>query len=92
MAALLGYTYIDTGAMYRAVALKALRRKIPITTDATPANEALVALARDTRIDLRASSAEDGGTQRVSLDGEDVTAAIRTAEVSQAANSFRSTF
>ena len=86
VAALLGYTYIDTGAMYRAVALKALRRKIPITADANGANEALVALARDTRIDLRAGSAEDGSTQRVFLDGEDVTAAIRTPEVSQAAS------
>jgi cytidylate kinase len=86
VAALLGYTYIDTGAMYRAVALKALRQKIPITADANGANEALVALARDTRIDLRASSEADGGTQRVFLDGEDVTAAIRTPEVSQAAS------
>lgn len=86
VAALLGYTYIDTGAMYRAVALKALRRKISITADANGANETLVALARDTRIDLRASSAQDGGTQRVFLDGEDVTAAIRTPDVSQAAS------
>jgi CMP/dCMP kinase len=86
VAALLGYTYIDTGAMYRAVALKALRRKLPITADANGANETLVALARDTRIDLRANSSEDSGTQRVFLDGEDVTAAIRTPEVSQAAS------
>lgn len=91
VAELLGYTYIDTGAMYRAVALKALRRRIPITTDANGANESLVALARDTRIDLRendlrAGSANVGGTQRVFLDGENVTAAIRTLEVSQAAS------
>jgi CMP/dCMP kinase len=81
VAALLGYTYIDTGAMYRAVALKALRAKIALNAD-----DALAALARDTRIDLRAGSAENGGTQRVLLDGEDVTAAIRTPEVSQAAS------
>lgn len=86
VAELLGYTYIDTGAMYRAVALKALRQKIPINLGANGANESLVALARDTRIDLRASSPEGGGTQRVFLDGEDVTAAIRTPEVSQAAS------
>ena len=86
VAALLGYTYIDTGAMYRAVALKALRRKIPISGDAGGANEALVALARDSRIDLRASAAADGGTQRIFLDGEDVSAAIRTPEVSQVAS------
>jgi len=82
VAELLGYTYIDTGAMYRAVALKALRRKIAIGMDAHGANDSLVALARETRIDLRA----EDGTQRVFLDGEDVTAAIRTPEVSQAAS------
>ena len=77
VAELLGYTYIDTGAMYRAVALKALRAKIPM--DAT---EQLVALAASARIDLRPQD----GTQRVVLDGEDVTAAIRTPGVSQAAS------
>lgn len=108
VAELLGYTYIDTGAMYRAVALKALRAKIrvadapvssgakapitpPLTAGLKPSPpeenaEDLVALARDTRIDLRAGSPETGGTQRVFLDGEDVTAAIRTPEVSQAAS------
>jgi CMP/dCMP kinase len=77
VAELMGYVYIDTGAMYRALALKAVRRALPF--DAT---NKLVALARDTRIDLRAHD----GTQRVFLDGEDVTAAIRTPEVSQGAS------
>jgi cytidylate kinase len=77
VAELMGYVYIDTGAMYRALALKSLRRGIPLG-----ATDQLVALARDTRIDLRAQ----GGAQRVFLDGEDVTAAIRTPEVSQAAS------
>ena len=77
VAELLGYVYIDTGAMYRALALKALRRGISL--DAT---DQLVALARETRIDLRAQD----GTQHVFLDGEDVTAAIRTPEVSQVAS------
>lgn len=81
VAELLGYTYIDSGAMYRAVALKALRAKIPI--DAT---EKLTALAGSARIDLLAAVSENGGAQRVVLDGEDVTAAIRTPEVSQAAS------
>jgi cytidylate kinase len=74
VAEMLGYVYVDTGAMYRALALKALRHKI-----APEAADALVALAHDTRIDLRA---EEGG-QRVFLDGEDVTMEIRTPEVSQ---------
>jgi len=77
VAALMGYIYIDTGAMYRAVALKALRRGVPFG-----AQDALAALAAETRIDLRAQD----GTQQVSLDGEDVTAAIRTPEVAQAAS------
>jgi len=77
VAELLGYVYIDTGAMYRALALKALRNGISLD-----ASDALVQLARESRIDLRAES----GSQRVFLDGEDVTTAIRTSEVSQAAS------
>jgi cytidylate kinase len=63
----LGFTYLDSGAMYRAVALAALRAERP------PAE-----LAQDTKIELR-----DG---RVELDGEDVTDAIRTPRVSEAAS------
>ncbi len=77
VASLMGYVYIDTGAMYRAVALKALRRGVPLD-----AADQLAALAGETRIDLRAKD----GTQQVFLDGEDVTAAIRTPEVSQGAS------
>jgi cytidylate kinase len=77
VAELMGYVYIDTGAMYRALALKALRSGLSL--DAT---DQLVTLARETRIDLRAQDA----TQRVFLDGEDVTEAIRTPEVSQGAS------
>jgi cytidylate kinase len=77
VAELMGYVYIDTGAMYRALALKALRRGISLD-----ASDALVQLACETRIDLRA----EGATQRVFLDGEVVTTAIRTPEVSQAAS------
>jgi len=78
VAEMMGYVYIDTGAMYRALALKALRGKIAFDGN----DDALVELAQKTRIDLRA----DGGAQRVVLDQEDVTAAIRTPEVSQAAS------
>lgn len=78
VAQMLGYVYVDTGAMYRAIAFKALRRGVALDTN----DENLVALARDTRIDLRA----EDGTQRVFLDHEDVTTAIRTPEVSQAAS------
>ncbi len=78
VAQMLGYVYVDTGAMYRALALKALRRGLAFDGN----DENLVSLARETRIDLRA----EDGTQRVFLDHEDVTTAIRTPEVSQAAS------
>ncbi len=77
VAAMLGYIYIDTGAMYRAMALKAQRRGLSFD-----ALNALTALASETRIDLRASEP----IQQVFLDGEDVTAIIRTPEVAQAAS------
>ena len=78
VAELMGYVYVDTGAMYRALALKALRHSISFEGR----DDALVALAEKTSIDLRA----DDGTQRVLLDREDVTTAIRTPEVAQAAS------
>ena len=74
LAARLGYVFLDTGAMYRALALQAVRRGIALH-DA----DALAALARGSRIDL----APQGD---VRMDGEDVTAAIRTREVSAAAS------
>ena len=77
VAHLLGYVYIDTGAMYRAIALKALRKGL-----SPEASDDLVTLAGDSKIDLRAQD----GTQQVFLDGEDVTSQIRSAEISQAAS------
>jgi len=68
----LGYVFLDTGAMYRALALQAL---VPL--DAEPE---LAELARRTRIELA------GHGDVVTLDGEDVTGAIRTREVSAAAS------
>jgi cytidylate kinase len=77
VAEMMGYVYIDTGAMYRAVALKALRHGISLD-----AADELESLAAGTRIDLRAQD----GRQQVVLDAEDVTAAIRTPDVAQAAS------
>jgi CMP/dCMP kinase len=73
----LGLTYLDTGAMYRALALKVLREGIDIGNDAV-----LKELIGRTEIDL----AEAGGQLQVLLDGEDVSEAIRTPEVSQMAS------
>jgi len=84
VAALLDYLYLDSGAMYRAVALKVLQRKIHLANDAE-----LVALARETHIELKAPTAEQeaaGLKNRVLLDGREVTEEIRTAEVAQAAS------
>lgn len=73
LAARLGYVNIDTGAMYRSVALAASRRGID------PADTiALARLCENLRIDF----ARQNGGERVLLDGEDVSAAIRTPEVS----------
>ncbi|MDT8440553.1 MAG: (d)CMP kinase [Desulfuromonadales bacterium] len=69
----LGYLNLDTGAMYRSVALAAERRGID------PADEqALGRLCRTIRIEFDRAGAEE----RVLLDGEDVSAAIRTPAVS----------
>jgi cytidylate kinase len=71
----LGYLFLDTGAMYRALGLKALRRGLSLD-DAVRLTE----LARVTRIELVA------GGRGVHLDGEDVTDLIRTQEVGGAAS------
>jgi CMP/dCMP kinase len=84
VAALLGYTYLDSGAMYRALALKALKQNVPLDNEA-----GLEAMARETRIELRPPSAKQeaaGAKNRVFLDGDEVTEAIRTAEVAKAAS------
>jgi cytidylate kinase len=74
LAARLGYTYIDTGAMYRAVALWAQRQNVSLD-DA----HRLGQLAAAAEIELKFPD-------RVSLNGEDVTEAIRTPEASAAAS------
>ncbi|GKI16093.1 cytidylate kinase [Oscillospiraceae bacterium] len=73
----LGYLYVDTGAMYRAIGLYALR------AGADPQDAAAVlALLPGIRIEL----AYVGGAQRVFLNGEDVSEAIRTEAVGMAAS------
>jgi CMP/dCMP kinase len=84
VAAMLEYLYLDSGAMYRAVALKALERKIPLENDSQ-----LEALTRETHIELKAPTPEQdaaGLKNRVFLDGREVTEEIRTAEVAPAAS------
>jgi CMP/dCMP kinase len=84
VAQMLGYLYLDSGAMYRALALKALQESIAIEDQAQ-----LVKLAKNTHIELQPSTDEQersGTKNRVFLDGVEVTQAIRTAEVAQAAS------
>jgi len=77
VAVLLDYVYLDSGAMYRGVAWKALREHVPLD-----AEEELTALASATRIDLLSGD----GSFRVLVDGTDVTEQIRSAAVAQAAS------
>ncbi len=77
----IGLPYLDTGAMYRAVALLAVRRRVRTPLD--PAGEGtLVELASR----LRLSFVGEARRQRVLLEGEDVTEALRTPEVSEMAS------
>jgi cytidylate kinase len=73
IAARLGFAFLDTGAMYRAVALAALRRRIPSGDSA-----AVAAILPTIQIEMPAD--------RVFLNGEDVSAAIRAPEMSQGAS------
>ncbi len=73
----LGFTFVDTGAIYRAVALSARRHGIGYEQD-----EALAGLLGRIQIGFQGA----GDENRVLLDGEDVSAAIRTPEISLGAS------
>jgi len=72
----LGFTYIDSGAMYRAVALKAIRLAVGMTD-----HDRLGSVAREASIELTGH-----GRGPILLDGDDVTLAIRSEDVSLAAS------
>ena len=71
LAAALGYRHVDTGAMYRAVAWRALQLAVDLDNE-----DAVVAVARAAVIDV------DGS--RVVIDGTDVSSAIRTPDIDRA--------
>lgn len=73
LACRLGFAFLDTGAMYRAVALAMLRRGIDCSDAA-----GVEAVLKDVRVEVPAD--------RVLLDGEDITELIRTPAVSEAAS------
>jgi len=74
VATALSYRHVDTGAMYRAVAWKALHHDVPLDDEASVA-----ALAEQSSLDLR--------SDYTAIDGHDVTRAIRTPEMDKAAAS-----
>ena len=71
----LGFFYVDTGAIYRTVGLYTLRNRL--------APEAVVPMLE--KLDIRMEY-DSGGVQRMRLNGEDVSEAIRVHEVSQRAS------
>lgn len=77
IAKMLKIIYVDTGAMYRAIGLKALRRGFD-PGDA----EKIVPMLNDTSVSIEYRD----GVQHIVLDGEDVTGFIRTQEVANAAS------
>src|SRR5260370_34544561 len=84
VAGILDYLYLDSGAMYRALALKALQRKVALDDETQ-----LAKLANETRIELKPPAPEQeraGIKNRVFFDGKEVTQEIHTPDVSQAAS------
>lgn len=77
-AAYLGYIYIDTGAMYRAVGLFMTRLGINIKSE----KEKVIKNLPDVSIDIKYQNNE----QHIFLNGEDVSCLIRTPEISMAAS------
>src|SRR4030042_4616894 len=85
LASQLGLNYMDTGALYRAVALLAVRNHVELEDE-----KQLARLARDMKL---AVDHRDGKRppDRVYIDGEDVTKAIRSNEVSEKGSRVSST-
>lgn len=73
----LGYVNLESGAMYRGLALKALESKVSLDDENT-----LLQLAQNSRIELQPT----GGNNRVLLDGRDVSQRVREKDVSDAAS------
>jgi cytidylate kinase len=71
----LAFRYVDTGAMYRAIAVAAVRRGVLVDDPA-----ALALLARTTTLTVTPGS---DGASRVLVDGEDVTSELRSVQVNQ---------
>ncbi|MDE5996429.1 MAG: (d)CMP kinase, partial [Eubacterium sp.] len=73
----LGFIYVDTGALYRTIALNAVRN------DALSDEDKLIEMLKSTDVSL---DFDENGTQCVILNGEDVSSLIRTPEISMGAS------
>ena len=78
LAKLLGFFYFDTGVMYRAATLAALKQLAGVDDE-----DLVTSLSEKCCIDVRPASVQDGRSADVLLDGEDVTWQIRSPEVEQ---------
>jgi cytidylate kinase len=78
IASRMGFLYVDTGALYRAVALKIQDIEYDISTQ-----ESVDELMRDTEVDIRH---DERGNQHIFIDGRDVTEKIRTQDISMLAS------
>jgi len=78
LASALGYLYFDTGVMYRAVTLAALKSATPIEDEAT-----VSAIANKLDLDVLSPNTDDGRQCGVLMDGEDVTWEIRSPAVDE---------
>lgn len=72
----LGYIYVDTGALYRSIALNAVRNGV------IDSEQGIIDMLADTKVELK----HENGTQVVYLNGEDVSSLIRTPEISMGAS------
>jgi cytidylate kinase len=76
LAEALGYTFFDTGVMYRAIAWLALQRNLDLRAEA-----AITKLAEETNLDIQPASKEDGRACDILAEGRDITWEIRRPEV-----------
>jgi cytidylate kinase len=75
----LGLKYIDTGAMYRAMTLIALRNNIDLEDEGS-----ILKKAKSIKLEIESKAADEASYTRLSLDGEDVTEEIRSPQVGAA--------
>jgi cytidylate kinase len=75
----LGLKYIDTGAMYRAMTLLALRNNIDLEDEAS-----ILKKAKSIKLEIESKASDEASYTRLSLDGEDLTEEIRSPQVGAA--------